>query len=631
MRTLLLPFRARFIAYTAVMVITAALLVELYFSPSPSVAVPLVLFLALAGIGTVDLIQTRHAVLRNYPLTAHIRFILEEIRPEIRQYFLESEKDGTPFSRDKRAIVYQRAKQALDKRPFGTQDDVYAVGFEWLHHSMAPRPVAKENVHIVIGGPDCANPYAASIFNISAMSFGALSSNAIRALNTGAKKGNFAHDTGEGGYSAYHRENGGDIIWEIGSGYFSCRNEDGTFCAEKFEAGARSDQVKMVELKLSQGAKPGHGGVLPAPKVTAEIAAARGVPIGVDCVSPSRHSAFATPIELMQFIATMRRLSGGKPAGFKLCIGHPWEFLAVCKAMVETGIYPDFIVVDGKEGGTGAAPLEFTDHLGMPLREGLNFVHNALIGINARDRIKIGASGKIVSAFDIARAMALGADWCNSARASCSRSAASSRSPATPIAVRPACRRRTASASAHSWCPTNPSVYLISIAPRSRHWPNWSRPPDWTIRPSSRQRIFRGVFRRTRSKVSPSFIRRSKPASCSPARATGALPAPGIWRAPTNFACCQWPPDRFAGDIATRVEVIKLYGSCRSHALTAPAVLHLARVDQAGGAHEIGTATIPPARRGRRRAAFRLAGRNGGNLPGAPGAHCCRLSAGRHQ
>ena len=416
MRTLLLPFSARFIAYTSVLVITAVLLIELYFYPSPIVAIPLVLFSALAVIGTVDLIQTRHAVLRNYPLTAHIRFILEEIRPEIRQYFLESEKDGTPFSRDKRAIVYQRAKQALDKRPFGTQNDVYSSGYEWLHHSMAPRPVTKEGFRIMVGGPDCARPYAASIFNISAMSFGALSPNAIRALNIGAKKGNFAHDTGEGGYSSYHRENGGDIIWEIGSGYFSCRNEDGTFCAEKFEAGARCDQVKMVELKLSQGAKPGHGGVLPAAKVTAEIAAARGVPIGLDCVSPSRHSAFATPIEMMEFVATMRRLSGGKPAGFKLCIGHPWEFLAVCKAMIETGIYPDFIVVDGKEGGTGAAPLEFTDHLGMPLREGLNFVHNALIGINARDRIKLGASGKIVSAFDIARAMALGADWCNSAR-----------------------------------------------------------------------------------------------------------------------------------------------------------------------------------------------------------------------
>jgi glutamate synthase domain-containing protein 2 len=416
MRALLVPLSARFIVYTAVLVITLILFIELLVFPSPYVAIPLLLFAGLAVIGTIDLIQTRHAVLRNYPLTAHIRFILEEIRPEIRQYFLESEKDGTPFSRDKRALVYQRAKQALDKRPFGTQNDVYASGYEWLDHSIAPKPVNKEPFRIVIGGPDCAKPYSASIFNISAMSFGALSANAIRALNKGAKRGDFAHDTGEGGYSQYHRENGGDIIWEIGSGYFSCRNADGTFNADKFEENANSDQIKMVELKLSQGAKPGHGGVLPGAKVSAEIAAARGVPMGIDCVSPSRHSAFSTPIEMMQFIATMRRLSGGKPAGFKLCIGHPWEFLAVCKAMVETDIYPDFIVVDGKEGGTGAAPLEFTDHIGMPLREGLNFVHNALTGINARDRIRVGAAGKIVSAFDIARAMALGADWCNSAR-----------------------------------------------------------------------------------------------------------------------------------------------------------------------------------------------------------------------
>jgi glutamate synthase domain-containing protein 2 len=417
MRALLLPLSARFIVYTAVMLITAILLFdELEVYPSVYVVILLLLFGGLAVIGTIDLIQTRHAVLRNYPLTAHIRFILEEIRPEIRQYFLESEKDGTPFSRDKRALVYQRAKQALDKRPFGTQNDVYASGFEWLDHSIAPRPVVKEPFRIVIGGPDCAKPYSASIFNVSAMSFGALSSNAIRALNAGAKKGNFAHDTGEGGYSPYHREHGGDIIWEIGSGYFSCRNADGTFNPDKFAENARNEQIKMVELKLSQGAKPGHGGVLPAAKVSAEIAATRGVPMGVDCISPSRHSAFSTPIEMMQFIAKMRELSGGKPAGFKLCVGHPWEFLAVCKAMVETGIYPDFIVVDGKEGGTGAAPLEFTDHLGMPLREGLNFVHNALIGINARDRIKVGAAGKIISAFDIARAMALGADWCNSAR-----------------------------------------------------------------------------------------------------------------------------------------------------------------------------------------------------------------------
>ena len=417
MHALLLPLSARFIAYTTVVVLTAILLfADLDGYSSIYVVIPLILFGALALLGTIDLIQTRHAVLRNYPLTAHIRFILEEIRPEIRQYFLESEKDGTPFSRDKRAIVYQRAKKALDKRPFGTQNDVYASGFEWLDHSMAPKPVVKEPFRVVIGGPDCGNPYSASIFNISAMSFGALSANAILALNGGAKKGNFAHDTGEGGYSPYHQKHNGDIIWEIGSGYFSCRNADGTFSPEKFATHAKNDQIKMVELKLSQGAKPGHGGVLPGAKVSPEIAATRGVPEGVDCISPSCHSAFSTPIEMMQFIATMRKLSGGKPAGFKLCIGHPWEFLAVCKAMLETEIYPDFIVVDGKEGGTGAAPLEFTDHLGMPMREGLNFVHNALIGINARDRIKIGAAGKIISAFDIACVMALGADWCNSAR-----------------------------------------------------------------------------------------------------------------------------------------------------------------------------------------------------------------------
>ena len=416
MRSWPLPLQPRFIVFTAVTLVTACLTVAFFISPSIYIAIPLAICGTLTIVGTVDLIQPRHAVLRNYPVTAHIRFILEEIRPEIRQYFLESEKDGAPFSRDKRAIVYQRAKQALDKRPFGTQNDVYASGFEWLNHSIAPRPVIKEPFRVLIGGSECGKPYSASVFNISAMSFGALSPNAIRALNTGAKKGNFAHDTGEGGYSAYHRENCGDIIWEIGSGYFSCRNPDGTFCVEKFKDNASCEQVKMVELKLSQGAKPGHGGVLPAAKVSMEIAAARGVPMGVDCISPSRHLAFSTPIEMMHFIGMMRNLSGGKPTGFKLCVGHRWEFLAICKAMLETQIYPDFIVVDGTEGGTGAAPLEFTDHVGMPLREGLNFVHNALIGINARHRIKIGASGKIASAFDIARAMALGADWCNSAR-----------------------------------------------------------------------------------------------------------------------------------------------------------------------------------------------------------------------
>jgi glutamate synthase domain-containing protein 2 len=417
MRALLLPLTARYIAYTIVLVAALVLLfADLDGYSSIYVIIPLLLFGALALLGTLDLVQTRHSVLRNYPLTAHIRFILEQIRPEIRQYFLESEKDGTPFSRDKRAIVYQRAKRALQTRPFGTQNDVYAAGYEWLDHSMSPKPVVHEPFRVVIGGKNCSKPYSASIFNISAMSFGSLSANAVLALNGGAKKGNFAHDTGEGGYSPYHQKNGGDIVWEIGSGYFSCRNSDGTFCPEKFQKLAHNNQVKMVELKLSQGAKPGHGGMLPGAKVSPEIALTRGVPEGVDCISPSRHSAFGTPIEMMEFIAKMRELSGGKPAGFKLCVGHPWEFLAVCKAMVETDIYPDFIVVDGKEGGTGAAPLEFTDHLGMPLREGLNFVHNALIGINARDRVKLGASGKIISAFDIARAMALGADWCNSAR-----------------------------------------------------------------------------------------------------------------------------------------------------------------------------------------------------------------------
>jgi glutamate synthase domain-containing protein 2 len=285
-----------------------------------------------------------------------------------------------------------------------------------MQHSIAPKPRATEKFRIMIGGPECTRPYSASVFNISAMSFGALSPNAVRALNAGAKKGGFAHDTGEGGVSPYHQENGGDLIWEIGSGYFGCRTRDGAFDPEAFARVATLDQIKMVELKISQGAKPGHGGVLPAAKVSEEISRIRGVALGEDCISPAGHSAFSTPLEMMAFIGEMRRLSGGKPAGFKLCIGHRWEFLAICKAMLQTGIYPDFIVIDGNEGGTGAAPLEFMDHLGMPMREGVNFAHNALVGLNIRDRIKIGASGKIATAFDIARAMALGADWCNSAR-----------------------------------------------------------------------------------------------------------------------------------------------------------------------------------------------------------------------
>ncbi|MGZ8308844.1 MAG: FMN-binding glutamate synthase family protein [Rhodoplanes sp.] len=418
MRALLLPFSPRLFAYTMSLVATAALAALAWREPSllPYLAFFIAVFAGLALVGTVDLLQTRHAILRSYPILAHLRFLLEEIRPEMRQYFFEDEKHGLPFSRDKRAVAYQRAKRVLDKRPFGTQYDVYAEGYEWLCHSLAPRPLATKPFRVTIGGPDCAQPYSASVFNISAMSFGALSRNAIRALNGGAKQGGFAHDTGEGGVSRYHRELGGDLIWEIGSGYFGCRRPDGGFCAERFARTAADEQIKMVEVKLSQGAKPGHGGVLPAAKVSAEIAAARGVPMGKDCISPAWHSSFSTPIEFVQFLGELRRLSGGKPVGFKLCVGHPWEFLAICKAMLETGICPDFIVVDGKEGGTGAAPLEFLDHLGMPLREGLTFVHNALIGAGVRDRIKIGASGKIVSSFDIARAMALGADWCNAAR-----------------------------------------------------------------------------------------------------------------------------------------------------------------------------------------------------------------------
>ncbi len=372
-------------------------------------------FLFLVGMGFRDTLQTRHSVLRNYPVIGHLRFLLEFIRPEMRQYFIEGDNEAAPFSRQQRSLVYQRAKGDQDKRPFGTQMDVGAVGYEWINHSLQPTTLPTHDFRITIGAGR-AQPYSASIFNISAMSFGALSANAIRALNAGAKRGRFAHDTGEGSISRYHREMGGDLIWEIGSGYFGCREADGSFSEERFVANALDPQVKMIELKLSQGAKPGHGGVLPGPKVTPEIAAARGVPAWIDCVSPASHGAFATPLEMMHFIERLRTLSGGKPTGFKLCIGHPWEWFGIAKAMLETGITPDFIVVDGAEGGTGAAPLEFTDHVGAPLQEGLLLVHNTLVGLDLRERIKLGCAGKVISAFDVARMLALGADWCNSAR-----------------------------------------------------------------------------------------------------------------------------------------------------------------------------------------------------------------------
>ena len=373
-------------------------------------------FLALCGVGIYDLQQSHHAILRNYPIIGHVRFMLETIRPEIRQYFLESETEAAPFSRAQRTLVYTRAKGQSDKRPFGTQLDTRAMGYEWINHSIAPSHLAGHDFRVKVGGKDCTQPYDISLFNVSAMSFGALSANAIQALNLGAKMGGFAHDTGEGSISRHHRAHGGDLIWEIGSGYFGCRDEQGRCSPEHFVENVRSPQVKMVEIKLSQGAKPGHGGVLPGPKVTEEIAEARGVMVGEDCVSPASHSSFSTPLELMAFIQQLRTLSEGKPVGFKLCIGHPWEWFAIVKAMLETGIQPDFIVVDGAEGGTGAAPLEFSDHMGMPLQEALRLVHNTLVGAGLRDSIRIGASGKIVSAFDMARALALGADWCNSAR-----------------------------------------------------------------------------------------------------------------------------------------------------------------------------------------------------------------------
>lgn len=406
----------RYTAFRAVVGLTL-LCALLALSRGPGWWLAFTVFLALSILGLYDLRQTRHAIRRNYPVIGNLRFLFEYVRPEVRQYFFEDDTLRLPFSRVDRSLVYQRAKQAMDQRPFGTQGDVYQSGYEWINHAMVPTHVTDHDFRIKVGGPDCKQPVSLSVFNISAMSFGALSANAIRALNQGAAMGDFAHDTGEGGVSTYHLEHGGGLIWNIGSGYFGCRHEDGSFSDERFAAMAQRENIRMIEIKLSQGAKPGHGGILPAPKVTAEIAAARGVPEGLDCVSPASHSAFKTPIEMMHFIVRLRELSGGKPIGFKLCIGHPWEWFAIAKAMLATGITPDFIVVDGSEGGTGAAPIEFVDHVGTPLREGLRLVHNTLVGIGLRERIKLGASGKVITAFDMARIMALGADWCNSARA----------------------------------------------------------------------------------------------------------------------------------------------------------------------------------------------------------------------
>ncbi len=382
----------------------------------PAVLWSLVVFVPLISLGVWDMLQTRRAVLRNFPLLGNFRYMFEAIRPEIAQYFIESNTDGVPFSREQRSVVYQRAKQVRDTVPFGTLKDVYAVGYEWVNHSIRPIHVGSDGLRVDVGGPDCSQPYSASILNISAMSFGSLSKNAILALSRGAKRGGFAHNTGEGGISPYHLEGGGDLIWQIGTGYFGCCRSAGVFDADRFAERSKLPNVKMIEVKLSQGAKPGHGGILPAAKLTPEIAGIRGVPLGRDVLSPPGHSAFGTPTEMMRFIATLRELSGGKPVGFKLCVGKRREFLAICKAMRSTGITPDLITVDGGEGGTGAAPLEFSNHIGAPLMESLMFVHNALIGFSLRDRIRVFASGKVITAFDMIKRLALGADACGSAR-----------------------------------------------------------------------------------------------------------------------------------------------------------------------------------------------------------------------
>jgi glutamate synthase domain-containing protein 2 len=374
--------------------------------------VALLLLLAL-----YDVLQTKHSILRNYPVFGHLRFLMEDVRPELQQYFIERSFDGRPFDRNTRTSIYQHAKGVKEEEPFGTERDVYASGYEYLVHSTVPVKKLEEPPRVRIGGPDCTRPYDMALLNVSAMSFGSLSAKAIEALNRGAAKGGFAHDTGEGGISPYHRRHGGDLVWEIGSGYFGCRTQDGGFDEHEFANKASDDQVKMVSLKLSQGAKPGIGGVLPGAKVTAEIARTRDVPKGQTVVSPPYHRVFATPRELVQFIGRFRQLAGGKPAGFKLCVGSRVDVLAICKAMVEEQVAPDFVIVDGAEGGTGAAPLEYEDHIGVPLTEGLMTVHNALVGVGLRDVVKVGASGKVATGIDVVKRLIQGADYTNSARA----------------------------------------------------------------------------------------------------------------------------------------------------------------------------------------------------------------------
>ena len=370
------------------------------------------LFLFLVGVS--DYTQKKRAVLGNFPLVGRFRFIFEAIRPELRQYFWEADSDELPYSRNQRSMVYQRSKRILAARPFGSDENQYLEDFNWLNHSISPSKIDNDDFRITVGKGN--HSYDISILNISGTSFGSISPTAIHSFSAGAKKGGFAHNTGEGSLSKYHQKGGGDTIWQISTGYFGCRTQDGKFDERQFAEKSKSPQVKMIEIKLSQGAKPGHGGMLLGAKVSPEIAETRSVPEYEDVISPHKHSEFSTPGELLKFADRLRKLSGGKPVGIKLCIGHPWEFISIVKAMVQTGINLDFITVDGSEGGTGAAPVEFTDHLGSPLRDALVFVDNALIGAGLRDRVKVAASGKIVSAYDIVRVCAIGADWCNMAR-----------------------------------------------------------------------------------------------------------------------------------------------------------------------------------------------------------------------
>jgi glutamate synthase domain-containing protein 2 len=370
-------------------------------------------------LGIYDMIQAKHAITRNFPVLGHMRYVFEAIRPEMMQYFVENDSDGRPFHRIYRSMIYQRAKHVNDTAPFGTQMNVYRAGYEWLEHSIYANSASdlEADPRILIGGPHCKQPYSSSLLNISAMSFGSLSKNAVMALNLGAKQGNFAHNTGEGGVSPYHLRHGGDLIWQVGTGYFGCRSSTGGFSEKLFETAVAAPSIKMVEIKLSQGAKPGHGGILPASKNTPEIAAIRGVQPHRDVLSPPTHSAFKDAEGLMHFVQKLRELSGGKPIGFKLCIGKRQEFDDLCDAMISTGIQPDFITIDGGEGGTGAAPVEFSNHLGMPLRDGLTYADDTLKKKGLRKDIRIICAGKIVSGFHLARALALGADGCNSARA----------------------------------------------------------------------------------------------------------------------------------------------------------------------------------------------------------------------